>query len=98
MSVKEIKKDESQVNNDLVIENNDLKNRVAQHLTVVKGVQAQLDATRQLFNESLNKSLTLTTQLILLQNKSAEDGETIKKLTEQLDALQIKPESKSNAA
>lgn len=70
-----------------------LTQELANYKTGVDGLNAQLDATKQMFNECSIASLNLRTSNILLQRKVQELSEKNNKLQQDLNASSVKQES-----
>lgn len=56
-------------NNVLINEKNDLKNQLNNYKDVIESLHANLEATKQMFNEALNASLQAKATNIVLQKK-----------------------------
>ena len=54
---------------------------------LIKGLQAQLDATKQMFNEVSNSNLQLRTQIILMQNIMNDQANQIKTKDQKITEL-----------
>lgn len=53
----------------------------------IKGLQAQLEASKQMFNEQLNNVHLLRTQIVLFQQQAQEDALEKKRLDDNVKAL-----------
>jgi hypothetical protein len=71
-------------------ENIALKKQLENNAQGVQGLLAQLDAHKQMMNDSLNQGLALRTQLILLQNQNKQLNEHNTSLRQQLAEKGIK--------
>jgi uncharacterized protein YlxW (UPF0749 family) len=68
-------------------ENADLKNQVQQGKAGVDGLLAQLDATKQMYNEGMNQQLQLRTSNIMLQKAAQELQAKVNEFQKQVDSL-----------
>ncbi len=66
----------------------ELQNELDQAKLTIKGLNAQLEATKQIANESLASNLQLRTNVVLFQQANQELNQEIHVLKDKLVALQ----------
>jgi len=75
------------MSDDLMSKVTELQNQVNQYKNTLDAVGAQLDAHKQMLNESLNSILQLRTHNIMLQKQLNESATKCKNLEDEVDRL-----------
>ena len=76
--------------NQLTTDKATLEKDLAQHKQALESLSAQLDANKQMFNESLNSGLQLRTHFIMLQRQFQELSNKNAELTKENADLKAK--------